>query len=64
MENWRKIIYFMFIVLHSSFSSAPFIFTKFMPYLIKILEKLRDKKKKNCVFIDDGFGTPSPLPPH
>ena len=34
----------MFIVLPFSFSSAPFIFTKVMPYLVKILEKARDKK--------------------
>ena len=39
-----KIIYFMFIVLPFSFSSAPFIFTKVMPCLVKILEKVRDKK--------------------
>ena len=39
-----KIIYFMFIVLPFSFSSAPFIFTKGMPCLVKILEKVRDKK--------------------
>ena len=45
--SWKidgKIIYFMFIVLPFSFSSAPFIFTKVMPCLVKILEKVRDKK--------------------
>ena len=39
-----KIIYFMFIVLTFSFSSAPFTFTKVMPCLVKTLEKVRDKK--------------------
>ena len=39
-----KIIYFMFIVLPFSFSSAPFTFTKVMPCLVKTLEKVRDKK--------------------
>ena len=34
-----KIIYFMFIVLHFSFSTAPFTFTKIMPCLVKTLEK-------------------------
>ena len=44
LENWRQIIYFMFIVLLFSFSSAPFLFTKVMSCLVKILEKVRNKK--------------------
>ena len=45
--SWKidgKIIYFMFIVLPFSFSSAPFTLTKVVPCLVKILEKVRDKK--------------------
>ena len=34
----------MFIVLPFSFSSAPFIVIKAMPCLVKILEKVSDKK--------------------
>ena len=40
--SWKidgKIIYFMFIILPFSFSSAPFIFAKVMPCLVNILEK-------------------------
>ena len=44
--SWKidgKIIYFMFIVLPFSFSFAPFIFTKVMPCLVKILRKISNK---------------------
>ena len=45
--SWKidgKIIYFLFIVLPFSFSSAPFIIIKVMRCLVKILEKVRYKK--------------------
>ena len=39
-----KSIYFTFIVLPFSFSTAPFTFIKVRPCLVKALEKVRDKK--------------------
>ena len=45
--SWKidgKISHLMFTVLPFSLSSAPFIFTKVMRCLLKILEKGRDKK--------------------
>ena len=59
-----KIIYFMFIVLPFTFSSAPFTFTKVMPRLVKTLENVRDKKFAYLLATVLDAPPPSPLLPH
>ena len=65
--SWKidgKIIYFTFIVVPFSFSSAPFIFTKVMRCLVKSLEKRRDKKFAHLLTtILDSPPPPPPAPP-
>ena len=62
--SWKidgKIIYFTFIVVPFSFSSAPFIFTKVMRCLVKSLEKRRDKKFAHL--LTTILDSPPPPPP-
>ena len=58
-----KIIYFTLIILPFSFRSALFILTKVMPCLVKILEKVRDKKFAYLLMMVLDSPPPPPPPP-